>query len=114
MKLYRYLLPLIQNDGTTHYKAEIEKARQLALDLFGGYTDGGEVAGAWRDESGKVYNDRLRVLDVGAEDTASFDVALFNLFYDQKAIFRAELGEVDIIAAPRPTRVTLAIGNSGD
>jgi hypothetical protein len=55
------LLPVADNDGQPFSRAAIASFEAQLLALAGGFTRKGEVAGVWRDDAGRVYQDRSQL-----------------------------------------------------
>lgn len=55
------LLPVADNDGNIFSPAAIASFEAQLLALAGGFTRKGEVAGVWRDDAGRVYQDQSRL-----------------------------------------------------
>ena len=97
MKLYEIAIPLCNNAGlsTTPERKAWEKT---VLKLSGGYTRLPAADGAWGDDSGKVFLDRVYSyrLACSAEVFAAVLAEAFRVFSDQLAIFTAEIGTATI------------------
>lgn len=68
MKAYDIYVPLTLNDGSAVSESTLDQIEQGLIDTFGGFTAGPECRGAWRDDDGKVYIDRIRPYTLFAED----------------------------------------------
>lgn len=56
------LVPRVHGDGSPVTAAEISAIEDDLFERFGGFTDAGEVVGAYRSRSGARVNDRSRSL----------------------------------------------------
>lgn len=104
MRLYRFLMPDVGNDGRDYREGRLSFKIAVGT-LVGGFTEAGEVSGTWED-AGKVYRDTSHALDIAVEDGKGEAVrrALvkewFRCFPDQLACFSAEIGEAWIDCRP--------------
>jgi len=90
------LIPLVSNEGAPFTAAEHERFETSLLSLYGGYTRGADVAGAWRDPSdGSVYRDALRTyyVIVLAEDAERVSRSLRA---DVETLYRQRLACVNV------------------
>jgi hypothetical protein len=78
MNEYKMIVPLNYNNGTEVDYSQFQLLEGMFIDLFGGYTNGGIVEGAWQGDDGKIYRDRSRVYyfacnyEDQAEDVAGY------------------------------------------
>ena len=73
MNAYQVLIPTSLNDGSPVPFSTRNELDTIALDQFGGFTDYGEVQGAWRDPATAiVYRDRLRVVEIATDKEDDF------------------------------------------
>ena len=98
MNAYRFLLPLVNNQGIS-YAGAVDAWRKSALSLAGGYTDNGQVNGAWRDNASVVF-DTLASIEVACEPDIAATLAAhaLELFADQKSIYVVNVGTATICA----------------
>ena len=96
MNAYRFLLPLVNNQGIS-YAGAVDAWRKSALSLAGGYTDNGQVNGAWRDNASVVF-DTLASIEVACEPDIAATLAAhaLELFADQKSIYVVNVGTATI------------------
>ena len=101
MNAYRFLLPLVNNQGIS-YAGAVDAWRKSALSLAGGYTDNGQVNGAWRDNASVVF-DTLASIEVACEPDIAATLAAhaLELFADQKSIYVVNVGTATICARTR-------------
>ena len=66
-QLLTILLPKYFNDGQKVSKKLFDQTFNELLDLFGGYTIGSTVNGAWKD-NGKIYKDQNVTINVVADN----------------------------------------------
>jgi hypothetical protein len=98
MKLYSIALPVRDNDGNLYHFAHA-RWQQCALFLAGGYTEFPPAHGNWRNPaSGQVYREEM--IEYRVATTAPIWEKLvaiaFSEFFDQLALFTAEIGEANI------------------
>lgn len=99
MQLWEITLPARDNGGTPLHMAH-KNFRRFLLETFGGYTEGETARGAWRDpDTGKVYSESVIPYRIACEAEPSLDEA-FRLFPDQLAIFKAKIGDAEIVNRP--------------
>ncbi len=113
MRMYTFYLPLTDNDGNPNDES-IAMFKHSALRIANGYTVGAEVQGAWAEEGGQVYYDRILPVSVAsaaptwASCTSSTQEntltprcdliqAFWDFFPDQKALAVVHGGDMKII-----------------
>ena len=89
-QLLTVLLPKVFNDGKKIPKRLFEQTYNEFLDLFGGYSIGATIQGAWRD-NGKIYKDKNITINVITDNfdelTLSTLVNTLKERFDQLAIY---------------------------
>ena len=110
MRLFQYVVPTADNDARPYTVDHFRKWSMALIGYAGGYTDTGGAMGAWADSDGKLYQDHSKLYLVGIGDNGAetvqdtlrgIDAAFFDIFADQKAIFRAEIGTAEVIHRPQ-------------
>jgi hypothetical protein len=103
MKEYKLMLPLADNGGVD-LSREISDIAARAVELFGGFTMGGSMLGAWRNpETSEVFFERVQPFYL-----ASADDALVRRFAGEVCeatrqiciYLRNPAGDVEFISAP--------------
>ena len=98
MRTFQFQLPHKMNDGgnTTVQRRDAEAC---LLDAFNGYTDLGEVRGAWRDDDGTVYHDVCTRYEVATDDYYGLVEFLTTaaVEFKQVCIYLVEVGEADFV-----------------
>lgn len=87
MHVYTIMVPLNKNDGTPYYHDGFEHA---VFNLAGGFTKHFVAMGCWRDDTGKVYRDKVFPYELAlahADDLATILAAFVDAFPDQQAIY---------------------------
>lgn len=100
MRLFQFLLPLFTNGGQGNAE-QIAEWRREALSIAGGYTDNGIVVGAWQDEKGAEYLDKMQNIHVALKTDADYARLLkrtADLFSDQQAFFVGLIGTANIVS----------------
>lgn len=98
---YRFFLPLATNAGLS-----TELARKgweiAALNVAGGFTLNAFADGAWRNEAGRVFKERIAPYDVALEPAKLPDLlgAFWRLFPDQEALAFTRLGDATLELRP--------------
>jgi hypothetical protein len=101
MKLWQFTLPNYANDGASYATARAEWERK-ARERAGGLTHIGMTVGQWVD-AGKLYYEPMQTYQVAASSDIADELLAdaFELFPDQQALFRAEIGTASIVERPR-------------
>lgn len=102
MHIYRFVLPVLDNAGSSMV-GSFSLLKDYVLDAIGGYTEQSEVSGVWKDDKGQIYQDRSFVLDVaiGGEFRREALVSLVHrvrsLWPDQISLFVADVGQAHFV-----------------
>ena len=101
LSTYRFYLPLATNAGLSTESAR-KQWEAAALDAAGGFTALAFADGAWRNDAGRVFKDRIAPYDVALEPHKLPDLlgAFWRLFPDQEALAFAKLGAAHLETRP--------------
>lgn len=122
MTMWQFTIPNYSNDGASYADARKEWEHR-AIAKAGGLTHVGLTVGQWIDERGKLFYEPMQTYQVGASTEVANDLLAdaFELFPDQQALFRAEIGTATIFERPRKivantndTNKALASADLGD
>lgn len=94
-----FLVPLKDNDGVPFSGDDWGMLEERLLTMFGGYTDGGVVRGAWTSQEGRVYRDESRCFLVALESWAQFPYWL-DIVRWAREHFRQEAIYVEVAGIP--------------
>ena len=102
MQAYKIHIPVKFNDGTDVPDVLITKMLDKALDTFGGYTYNPLfMQGAWKDDkTGKVYEERMRSLEIATDCAKDFKAFVKELCkaFDQECMYVVNLGAVEFVS----------------
>jgi hypothetical protein len=98
-KYREILLPVLMNDGITPYDWAHVAFKTNTANRVGGITVLPHVAGVWFDEHGREYAEQSIPYRIAATDAewAAIVADATRLFPDQKLIFTAMIGFVDMV-----------------
>lgn len=107
MRVYRFLLPDVGNDGRDYFEARVTW-QEHATRVAGGFTKFPRVEGLWSD-AGELYVDQSHPYEVAVEDGIGEATRVyltrewFNAFPDQLACYSVEVGQGWIDNRPEVT-----------
>ena len=94
MRLWQIVVPSFDNMGRP-YRSDAFLSR--LIDDYGGYTVIPGTSGAWRDDAGKLYQDRSLLVQFMGSNPGPAKLAFSQCFPDQKALALASIGDMEII-----------------